>query len=261
MIQFSCPYCTAVMKFDDAFAGKTVKCLNCQHEMMAPELVEAAVPPPPPPVPDAAGQPPAATDDETLQRETVLSFVHKFLILLALVVAQQLVDFLPWMTSKIGSVTIGSWFHLILALAIVVFMLLILPPLRRLVRYYIGLVFRVRPRLAAEPELQSQISRATTYFILFIYLAIFYGAAVEPVRASGSFEGIIWIAQVTIITFGIVFLVLFILAVRPLLARASSKITDKAMAATQKLDSKPCAGCGARVPLTAKFCPSCGKPS
>jgi ribosomal protein L40E len=84
---------------------------------------------------------------------------------------------------------------------------------------------------------------------------------VEPVRATGKFEFIILIAQVTIIALGIFFLVMFILAVRPLLARASDKITDKAMAATEKLDSKACPGCGARMSLAAKFCPSCGKPA
>jgi hypothetical protein len=186
MIQFSCPYCTAVMKFDDAFAGKQVKCLNCQHDMMAPELAVATVspPPPPPPATDAAqvappsaasvGQavaaaaPPAENQDDTvLERETVRSFVHKFLILLALILAQHLVNIFPWRDSVIFGVDLGSWMHLVIALSIVVFMLMILPPLRRLLRYYIGLVFRVRPRLAAEPELQSQVSKAATYLILF----------------------------------------------------------------------------------------------
>jgi predicted amidophosphoribosyltransferase len=53
--------------------------------------------------------------------------------------------------------------------------------------------------------------------------------------------------------------VMCILAARPLLSRVSDKITDKAMDATEKLDSRACPGCGARVPLASRFCPSCGR--
>ena len=94
-----------------------------------------------------------------------------------------------------------------------------------------------------------------------MYLAVFYWAVIVSLQGQAPWPQFIFIAQLVVAAFGLVFLVLFIMAVRPLLARASSKITDKAMAATQRLDSKACPACGGRVPLTAKFCPGCGKPA
>ncbi len=269
MIGFSCPYCSSVMKFDDAFAGKAVKCLKCQREMMAPELSVAAAPAPadsapapaagPAAAPVAAAAPAASPDSDVLQRETVQSFVHKLLIVIVLVAAQWLVDYLPGGTSfsPLG-LSLTAWIHLFCGAGIVILMFLILSPLRRLVPYYIGLTFRVQPRLAAEPELRSQVSKAATYFIMAAYVAAFYWAVVPSLNLVPR---ALQITQLAIAVVCIVFVVMFVLAIRPLLARASSKITDKAMEATQRLDSKPCAGCNARVPLTAKFCPSCGKPA
>ena len=104
----------------------------------------------PAPAPAAAAA--AAPETEVLERETLQSFIHKLLVLVVLIAAQWAVNLLAGVDIAIRGIQIGAWLHLIVAVAIVVFMLLILSPLRRLVPYYIGVVFRVQPRWPPSPN-------------------------------------------------------------------------------------------------------------
>jgi ribosomal protein L40E len=247
MIEFNCPFCKAGIKFDDEFAGKSAKCTACSRSLTVPSPVAAAV---------SDALPPA----ETLERETLFSIIQNTFLVIALVVAQSFVGYLPGGDIRILGITIGECARLGLAVGIIFLMIRLLKPLQKAVPYYIGLALRVRGTLAAQSELKSQITTSATYFILAAYVAIFYwGILPSVVIVPGAPDRLIQLIQLAVAVIGIFFIVKFAFSLRPLLAKATAKITDRAMEATQRVDSKNCQSCGARIPLQARFCSSCGK--
>lgn len=273
MIEFSCPHCGACFKCDESHAGKSRRCGSCHRDFVVPAMASPAtstIPPAPTHVVAAnpaavQSAPPAPIQADHLERETLQSLVHNTVVLVALAAAQSLVEYLPGTDIVLGGVGVGGWIRLAMAIAILVLMFRLLRPLRTVVPYYVGLIFRTQTKLANQPELRANVSSAATYFILVAYVAVIYWAVLPSMlgimAALLSFQTtVLKMTRLGVALVGIVFVVKLVLALRPLLSRVSSKITDRAMEATQKADSKNCPNCGAQIALASQFCAACGKP-
>ena len=272
MIEFNCPHCKRSLKCDDLYAGKQAQCIYCKQGIVVPVPVQPASPPAaalvpmdnkpePQPAPAAAPAP-----VQNLDRQMLRSLIHNIVVMILLGAAQMFIEYLPGTDISLGRLTLGGWIGIGIAAAIVVLMILIARPLGEVSSYYIGLIFRVQGALADNPELQARVHSATIYFVLLAYLAVFYWTVLSSfltlMVVSFDFPAnLMKLVKLSCAILGIVLVIAFVRAVRPLAAHFTDKVTDRTMAATQKLDSKACVSCGSQIPLASKFCPSCGKPT
>jgi hypothetical protein len=100
--------------------------------------------------------------------------------------------------------------------------------------------------------------------MLIIYVAILYQAVIPWVlgcigQVVGYSAFIVNAVKLGFAIVGIVLVVKLVMVLRPLITKATDKITDRTLEMTQSVDSRQCPSCNARVELTMKFCPSCGK--
>lgn len=202
--------------------------------------------------------------DASLERATLQRLVHYVIVLIALWIGQSVVQYLPGTDIVLGQIPLGAWLQLAISVAILVLMLLILAPLRIVIQYYVGLLFRVSGQLAARADCQPTVSAAATYTVMVTYVAIIYWSVLPSVLTFvGIFLGpsspVIKLTKLAVAILGIVLVVRLVLALHPLIGKATGAITDKAMEATEKADCRPCPACGASMRRDAKFCPNCGR--
>jgi ribosomal protein L40E len=183
--------------------------------------------------------------------------------ILTIAFLRYLVGILPGMDFVLGRAVLGFWLKMALSLALLVIMLRLFTPIKIVAQYYIGLICRVTTS-RSDPHLFAQVSSAGTYVVLIVYLGVFYQAVLPALMGLGNiFLGpdpqLYTIVKLIFALVGIILVIKLITILKPLMARVTTAITDSTAAFTEEMDSKLCAGCGARVPRTAKFCPSCGR--
>lgn len=260
------PECGAELNADERAAGKRVSCASCGQTFQMPPISVGAAPAAEqqssPVKANAAG----SIDVEGTLRESVGAVTQGAIIIAACVVGQVVVVLLPGMDMQIGRGSLAFWIRAALAVTILVIMLRLLRPLRMLVDYYIGLLFRVSSVLASDSETRATVSETGLYTVLLIYVAILYQATIPSILGvlsllTGYHSTLASLIKLAFAVAAIVLLVKIIMKIKPLAMRVTKSVTDRAVDLTAKADSKVCASCGARVDLAAKFCPSCGKPA
>lgn len=200
------------------------------------------------------------TQVDELDRETLQSFINKFILTIALAVAQDFINYVPGTEILLGGYALGVWVRVGIAIGIIVLMVLNLSPLRHVTLYYIGLIFRTKLRMSNEPELRTHVSRSALYFILAVYVAVVYWGVLPPIFNLFLLHSpLLLLLRLGVATIGIIFVINLWLSLRPLIMHASNKISDRTLEATKKIDSKPCPSCGGRTSLTSNFCSACGK--
>lgn len=254
------PKCGVTLEVDASNAGKTMNCPTCGQAFHVPPMPAM----PAPPIAQNAVPPgnTTATTDEPSHKKSIATVVRGVIVIAVLVLLQSFVDMLPGMDANIGGVLLVLWTRAGLALAVVVFMLMLLKPCRALAVHYIGLATQSKTKNASA-ETQEIISSAGLYTVLLLYIVVLYQAVI-PFLASlsnliGGNNALIAMIRVGFAVAGVVMLVKIIKTLKPVMARVTEQVTERAAQLTAKADAKSCA-CGARVTAGTKFCPSCGKP-
>jgi len=264
------PACGMELVCDDQLAGKPIECSGCKQVFVAP--VQSGAPEEiraPAAAPVASGEAaPAAAEAESdfeVPRKSINQVIQGGIVALALTLLQYLLGYLPGMDVTVGRGTLQLWVATGLAVAILVILLRLLGPLRRVAGYYIGLTFRVTGK-TDNPQLQNQLSTAGFYLVLIFYVGFIYYAVLPPVLGSLQMllslsPDLVKLIRLAFAIGGILLAIKLVLCLKPLVAQFSRKLSDQAVAMTEKADSKPCPACGARMSRTARFCPACGKAS
>ncbi len=211
--------------------------------------------------PSSAAQP-VPPHAQELNKAMLSKVITGGITILTIAFLQYLVGILPGMDLILGPAPLGFWLRMALSLAILVIMLRLFTPIKALAQYYIGLICRVTTS-RSDPHLFAQVSSAGTYVVLIVYLGVFFQAVLPALMGlSTIFLGpdpqLVTIVRLIFALVGIILVIKLITILRPLMTRVATAITDSAAGFTEEIDSKLCAGCGARMPRTAKFCPSCG---
>jgi hypothetical protein len=221
-----------------------------------------AVPAPPVVQTAATAGTAAATTDEPSHKKSIATVVRGVIVIAVLVLLQSFVDMLPGMDVNIGGNHLILWARAGLALAVVVFMLMLLKPCRSLAVHYISLAVQSKTQNVST-EAQQIISSAGLYTVLLLYVVVLYQAVI-PFLASlsnliGGNNALIAMIRVGFAVAGVVLLVKIIKTLKPVMTHVTEQVTERAAQLTAKADGKTCV-CGTRVAAGTKFCPSCGKP-
>ena len=198
------------------------------------------------------------------RREALNKVIYGLVVAGFCIGLQYVVGLLPGVDIVIGKGPIGLWLRTALAVVILVVMLRLLPALRVVTTYYIGLIFRVSSVMEKDVDLQGHVSLAGLYFLLILYLGFIYGSVLPPVLQSlvillGLTGGVIKLFRLAFAVAGIFLVIRLAVMLKPLAERLTRRITDQTVELTEKVDSKPCPNCGGRIERAAKFCPLCGK--
>jgi hypothetical protein len=254
------PKCGVTLEVDASNAGKTMNCSTCGQAFHVPPMPTI---PAPPVAQNAVPADSVASSDELPHKKYIATVVRGIIVIAVLVLLQSFVDMLPGMDANIGGTHLILWARAGLALAVVVFMLMLLKPCRALAVHYISLATQSKTKNASA-EIQEIISSAGLYTVLLLYIVVLYQAVI-PFLASlsnliGGNNALIAMIRVGFAVAGVVMLVKIIKTLKPVMTRVTEQVTERAAQLTAKVDAKTCV-CGARVTAGTKFCPSCGKPA
>jgi len=158
--------------------------------------------------------------------------------------------------------------QLVIAVVVIGVLLGILPSLRAVVAYYIGLGFHLKKSESGR-ELEPRLVGAAGGIIGFVYLAIAYGLAFGPFAlmlfgllgppSISSAGWLLWLVRIGFLVILVVLVVRIWRDLQPVVQSLTRTVADRAVAATERVAYRDCPSCGARNDVSAKFCAKCGK--
>ena len=198
-------------------------------------------------------------------RESLTKVLYGVVVLCVVWIAWYAVGYVPGLGELwIGRMPAIPFVRLVMAIFVLVFLFGILPSVREIVAYYIGLMFRLSKPEAAR-HYKAPLTAATTNLIGFVYLWIAYALAItptaillSPVMGTGV-RALMVLVKLAFVVAAVVLLIRVWQQLRPVAQALTKTVADRAFEATERAAYRDCPACGVRNDVGSKFCSACGQ--
>lgn len=200
-------------------------------------------------------------DEKTLRVH--LSAVFRGAAIVAVLTILRTIAFkLPGVDTMVGSLNAGGYIFLALTIAILFVLVRAFSPLREVVGYYLGVSAKVGKIPGREQYLTHLVPLSKTV-VLFVYVILVY-QYLSPVAVilNEAFlrwgDGLYKTIGLTAVGVGVLCLWQMWQHAAPLIDVFSGKLSSSASAATVRMVTTTCPGCGVANDRELKFCSACG---